>query len=240
MGTNEASRYIPARRGIEAITSFSKSQRALLLFGLVALLVMTGCSSKRTEEPPQKPQVTIDSSSVTQDLPQMDSTPTLSPSTAPILKTPPKRAVSPQNLPKTTPKPTTSPSPKAVLFGAPIPWESTPPEKLATPWTSIPPAATTKTIAIVQLDPHSILVATERGLTRSAVVVKGVNGFRIEKNVRSGFADAVLVTCPDGSEDVLGIFAAQRTWNATQHPSTYTLFPLEEETNVCSALSNTD
>ena len=115
------------------MTSFSKSQRALLLLGLVALLVMTGCSSKRTEQPPQKPQVTIDSSSVTQDLPQMDSTPTVSPSPAPVLKTPSKRAVSPQNLPKTTPKPTTSPSPKAVLFGAPIPWESTPPEKLATP-----------------------------------------------------------------------------------------------------------
>ena len=201
---------------------------------------MTGCASKSAPKPSKSPQVTIDSSSVTQDLPQMYSTPTLGLSTSPILKTPPKRVVSPQNQPKTTPKPTTSPSPKAVLFGAPIPWESTPPEKLATPWTSIPPAATTKTIAIVQLDPHSILVAAERGLTRTAVVVKGVNGFRIEKNVKSGFADAVWVTCPDGSEDLLGFFAAQRTWNATQHPSTYTLFPLEEETNTCSPLSNTD
>ena len=148
--------------------------------------------------------------------------------------------VSPQNLPKTTPKSTTTPSQKAVLFGVPIPWDSTPPEKLATPWTSIPPAATTQTIAIVQLDPQSILVAAERGLTRTAFVVKDINGFRIQKHEESEFADLVWVTCPDGSEVVVGFFAAQRTWNATQHPSTYTLFPLTEVTDACSGLSNTD
>ena len=201
---------------------------------------MTGCSSKSAPKPSKSPQVTIDSSSVTQDLPQMDSTPTLSPSSAPILKTPSKRADSPQKLPKTIPKPTTSSSPKAVLFGVPLPWESTPPEKLATPWSSIPPAATTQTIAIVQLDPQSILVAEERGLTRTAVVVKGVIGFRIQKHKESEFADLVWVACPNGSEEVVGVFAAQRTWNATQHPSTYTLFPLTEVTDTCSALSNTD
>ena len=201
---------------------------------------MTGCSSERTEKPPINPSVTVDSSSVTQDLPQMDSTPTLSPSPTPILKTPPKRVISHQNLPKTTPRSTTSPSPKAVLFGVPIPWEGTPPEKLATPWTSIPPGATTQTIAIVRLDPQSILVAAERGLTRTAFVVKGVNGFRIQKHKESEFADLVWVTCPDGSEEVVGVFAAQRTWNATLHPSTYTLFPLTEVTNACSGLSNTD
>ena len=202
--------------------------------------MLTGCASKSASKPSKSPQVTIDSSSVTQDLPQMDSTPTLSPSTAPILKTPPKRVVSPQNQPKTTPKPTTSPSQKAVLFGVPIPWESTPPEKLATPWTSIPPVATTQTIAVVQLDSQSILVAAERGLTRTAVVVKGVIGFRIQKHKESEFADLVWVTCPNGSEEVVGFFAAQRTWNATLHPSTYTLFPLTEVSDACSGLSNTD
>ena len=201
---------------------------------------MTGCSSKRTEEPHQKPQVTVDSSSVTPDLPQMDSTPTLDPSPAPILKTPPKRVVSHQNQSKTTPKPTTSSSPKGVQFGVPLAWEGTPPEKLATPWTAISPAATTATIAVVQLDSHSILVAAERGLTRTAFVVKDINGFRIQKHKESEFADLVWVTCPDGSEEVVGVFAAQRTWNATQHPSTYTLFPLGTVESGCTPISNTD
>ena len=170
----------------------------------------------------------------------MDSTPTLGLSTSPILKTPPKRVVSPQNQPKTTPKPTTSPTPKAVLFGVPLPWESTPPEKLATPWTSIPPAATTQTLAVVQLDSQSILVAAERGLTRTAFMVKGVVGFRIQKHKETEFADLVWVTCPNGSEEVVGFFAAQRTWNATLHPSTYTLFPLGTVESGCAPISNTD
>ena len=170
----------------------------------------------------------------------MDSTPTLDPSPAPILKTPPKRVVSSQNQPKTTPKPTTSPTPKAVLFGVPLPWESTPPEKLATPWTSIPPAATTQTLAVVQLDSQSILVAAERGLTRTAFMVKGVVGFRIQKHKETEFADLVWVTCPNGSEEVVGFFAAQRTWNATLHPSTYTLFPLGTVESGCAPISNTD
>ena len=201
---------------------------------------MTGCSSKSAGNAPRKPQVTIDSSSVTQDLPQKDSTPTMDPSPAPILKTPPKRVISPQNQPKTTPKPTTSSSPKAVQFGVPLAWESTPPEKLATPWTSIPPSATTSTIALVQLDPQSILIAAERGLTRTAFVVNGIQGFRIQQHAASEVADLVLVTCQNGTEVGVGFFAAHRTWNATLHPSTYTLFPLTEETDVCSAPSNTD
>lgn len=222
------------------ITSFIRSQRALLLFGLIALLVMTGCSSESAVKPHQNQQVTIDSSSATHDLPQKDSTPTLNPSPAPILKTPPKRVVSDRNRPKTAPKPTTSSSLKPVLFGTPLPWESTPPEKLATPWTSIPPTSTTPTIAIVQLEPHSILVAAERGLTRTAFVVHGVTGFRIQKHTESQFADLVLVTCPDGSEEAVGYFAAYRTWNPTQHPSSYTLFPLTTVESGCSSLSNTD
>ena len=201
---------------------------------------MTGCASKSAPKPSKSPQVTIDSSSVTQDLPQMDSTPTLGLSTSPILKTPPKRVVSPQNQPKTTPKPPTSPTPKAVLFGVPLPWESTSPEKLATPWTSIPPAATTQTLAVVQLDSQSILVAAERGLTRTAFMVKGVVGFRIQKHKETEFADLVWVTCPNGSEEVVGFFAAQRTWNATLHPSTYTLFPLGTVESGCAPISNTD
>lgn len=201
---------------------------------------MTGCASKSAEKRPQKPQVTIDSSSVTQDLPKMGTTPTLDPSPAPILKTPPKRVVSHQKQPKTDRKPTTSSAPKAVLFNVPLAWENTPPERLATPWTAIPPVATTATIAIVQVDPHAILVAAERGLTRTAFVVKGVGGFRIQKHTESEFADLVWVTCLDGSEKVVGTFAAYRTWNATQHPSTYTLFPLATTESGCSDISNTD
>ena len=223
------------------ITSFIKSQRALLLFGLVALLVMTGCSSKSAGKPPQNQQVTIDSSSVTQDLPRKEATPTLDPSSAPILKTPPKSVISDENRPKTTPKPTTSPPPKPVLFGTPLPWESTPPEKLATPWTSIPPTATTPTIAIVQLDPHSILVAAERGLTRTAVVIPGINGYHLERGMLNGqLVDRLFITCPNGGELWAGWFAAVRTWNAQQHPSAYTLFPLVTAEPDCSLISNTD
>ena len=201
---------------------------------------MTGCAPKSASKPPKSPQVTVDSTSVTQDLPQKESTPTSDPSRAPIPKTPPKRVVSPQNKPKTTPKPATSPSPKSVLFGVPLPWESTPPEELATPWSSIQPVATTSTVAIVQLDPHSILVAAERGLTRTAFVVNGVNDFRIQKHKDSEVADLVLVTCPNGAEVGVGFFAAHRTWNATLHPSTYMLFPLTTIESGCDALSNTD
>jgi len=223
------------------ITSFIKSQRALLLFGLVALLVMTGCSSESAGKPHQNQQVTIDSASVTHDLPQKGSTPRLDPSPAPILKTPPKRVISERNRPKTTPKPTTPSSPKTVLFGTPLPWESTPPEKLATPWTPIPPAVTTPTIAIVQLDPHSILVAAERGLTRTAVVIPGINGYHLERGMLNGqLVDRLFVTCPNGGELWAGWFAAVRTWNAQQHPSAYTLFPLVTAEPDCSLISNTD
>jgi hypothetical protein len=148
--------------------------------------------------------------------------------------------VSDENRPKTTPKPTTPPSPKAVLFGEPLPWESTPPEKLARPWTLIAPSATTSTIAIVRLKPDSILVAAERGLTRTAFVVHGVTGFRIQQHTESQFADLVLVTCPDGSEEAVGYFATYRTLNMAQHPSSYTLFPLTTVESGCSPLSNTD
>jgi hypothetical protein len=241
MGKNEARRYIPSRRGMREITSFIKSQRALLLFGLIALLVMTGCSSESAVKPHQNQQVTIDSSSATHDLPQKDSTPTLNPSPAPILKTPPKRVVSDRNRPKTAPKPTTSSSPKAAQFGVPLPWEETPPAKLAAPWTSIPPTLTSTTITIVELDPHSILVAANRGLTRTAVVIPGINGYHIERGMLAGdLVDRLFVTCPNGGEIWAGWFAAVKTWNAQQHPSTYTLFPLETAEPDCSLLSNID
>lgn len=241
MGTNETRRHIPARRGIEAITSFSKSQRALLLFGLVALLVMTGCSSKSAGNPPQNPPFTVDSPSET-------TTPT--PTAPPPISGPP-RALPPkaapkrhENRPKTalkSPIPSSSTPPKAAEFGVPLPWEDTPPGKLAAPWTPIPPALTSTTIAIVELDSHSILVAANRGLTRTAVVIPGINGYRIERGMLTGdLVDRLFVTCPSGGEVWTGWFAAIKTWNAQQHPSTYTLFPLSRSEPDCSLISNTD
>jgi hypothetical protein len=132
-----------------------------------------------------------------------------------------------------TPSVYASPTSQTFRFGVAIPWESTPPEKLALPWTTIPPAATTSTIAIVKLDQHSILIAAERGSTRTAFVVNGISGFRIQKREESQFGDLVLVTCLNGEEAGVGYFAADRTWNAMQHPSSFTLFPLGEPDNSC-------
>lgn len=127
-----------------------------------------------------------------------------------------------------------------IQFDVALPWENTPPSKLALPWTPIPPAAITATIAIVRLNSQSILVAVNRAVYRSAFIVTGIVDFRIQLNEGRGSADHVLVTCPDGTEEHVGFFAAWETWNATQHPSTYTLRSIGEPTNPCSTLSNTD
>jgi len=202
--------------------------------------VLTGCASKSSPKPSKSPQVTIDLPSVTQDLTSEAPDPTLDPSPSPTLKNSLKPAISEPNSPKTTPKPTTSPSPKTVQFEVPIPWEETPPGKLALPWTPIAPEATTATIAIVRLNSNSILVAANRGLFRTAFIVNGVVDFRIQKHQGSETGDAVFVTCPNGGEVGVGFFAAYKTWNATYHPSTYTLRPVEQSEDVCSSLSNTD
>ena len=202
--------------------------------------MLTGCASKSSPKPSKAPQVTIDLPSVTQDLAPEAPHPKLDPSPSPTSKIPLKPSISEPNSPKITPKPTTSPSPKTVLFDVPIPWEETPPGKLALPWTPTPPAATTATIAIVRLNPNSILVAANRGLFRTAFIVDGVVDFRIQKHQGSETGDVVFVTCPNGGEVGVGFFAAYKTWNATYHPSTYTLRPVEQSEDVCSALSNTD
>jgi hypothetical protein len=202
--------------------------------------MLTGCASKSSPKPSKSPQVTIDSPSVTQDLTPKASDPILNPAPGPTSKTPLKPPIFEPNSPKTTPKPTTSPSPKTVQFDVPIPWEETPPGKLALPWTSIAPEATTATIAIVRLNSNSILVAANRGLFRTAFIVDGVVGFRIQKHQGSETGDVVFVTCPNGGEVGVGFFAAHKTWNATYHPSTYTLRPVEQSEDVCSSLSNTD
>jgi len=203
--------------------------------------VLTGCASKSSPKPSKSPQVTIDLPSVTQDLTSEAPDPTLDPSPSPTLKNPLKPAISEPNSPKMTPKPTTSPSPKAVQFGVPILWEETPPNKLAAPWTSIAPTATSTTIAIVQLDPTSILIAANRGLFRTASVITGITSFRVSRLTQNGdLVDRVLVSCPNGAEVWVGFFAGVKTWNTDLHPSTYTLRPLGEPVDACAAVSNTD
>ena len=201
---------------------------------------MTGCSSKSAEKPPQNPQVTIDSSSVTSHLTPVVPEPTLDPPTPSFSKMAPKQVENGAKIAKTTPIPRVSNPPKALEFGVPIPWEETPPAKLAAPWTPIPAVATTATIAIVRLDPHSIIVAANRGQFRTAFVVSGIEGFRIQRHKGSEFADAVFATCSDGSEVGVGFFAAYKSWTAQEHPGTYTLFPLTTVDSGCTPLSNTD
>ncbi len=202
---------------------------------------MTGCAYKSAPKPSKSPQVTIDSASVTQDLTPKGPDPISDPQTPSNPKSTPKQPKMGPKTSKTTPIPSRTTRPKAAEFGVPIPWEETHPTKLAAPWTSIPPALTSTTIAIVELDPHSILVAAERGLTRTAVVIPGINGYRLERGMLNGqLVDRLFVTCPNGGELWAGWFAAVRTWNSQQHPSTYMLFPLSTSEPDCSLLSNTD
>ena len=203
--------------------------------------MLTGCASKSSPKPSKSPQVTIDLPSVTQDLTSEAPDPTLDPSPSPTLKNPLKPAISEPNSPKMTPKPTASSSPKAIQFGIPIPWEETPPNKLAAPWTSIAPTATSTTIAIVQLDPTSILIAANRGLFRTASVITGITSFRVSRLTQNGdLVDRVFVSCPNGAEVWVGFFAGVKTWNTDLHPSNYTLRPLGEPVDACAAVSNTD
>lgn len=100
---------------------------------------------------------------------------------------------------------------------------------------------TSTTIAIVDLDPHTILVAANRGLTRTAVVIPGINGYRVERGMLNGdLVDRLFIVCPNGGELWAGWFAAVKSWNAQQHPGTYTLFPLTTSEPDCSLLSNID
>jgi len=167
--------------------------------------------------------------------------PTLDPSPSPTSKNTLKPAVSEPKSPKMTPKPTTSPLPKVVQFGVPIPWEETPPSKLAAPWTSIAPAATATTIAIVQLDPTSILIAANRGLLRTASVITGITNFSVFRVTQNGLlVDRVYVSCPNGAEVWVGWFDGVKRWNSELHPSTYTLRALGEPIDACASVSNTD
>jgi hypothetical protein len=47
-----------------------------------------------------------------------------------------------------------------------------------------------------------------------------------------------LVTCPNGTEEAVAFFAAQRTWDLTYHPSTYTLITFDEPSDPCASVSN--
>ena len=202
--------------------------------------MLTGCSSKTPPKQSKSPQVTVDSTSVTQDLMPNGSNPISDPSSSPIPKQTPKpsnfRPKTPQNEPKTE----TTPLRKSVQFDVALPWEDTPPSKLAMPWTSISPAATTATIAVVRLNPNSILVAANRGLFRTAFIVDGIADFRIQNHQGSETGDVVFVICPNSEEVGVGFFAAYKSWNATYHPGTYTLRPVEQLKEVCSGQSNTD
>ena len=197
--------------------------------------MLTGCSSKSAPKPSKSPQVTIDSPSVTQDFTPEAPDPTLDPSPSPTLKNPLKPAISEPKSPKNTPKPTTSPSPKAVQFDVALPWEDTPPSKLALPWTTIPPATTSTAIAIVQLDPNSILIAANRGLYRTASVMIGITSYRVERLIQNGdYVDRLFVSCPNGTEVWAGFFPGYKSWTTNEHPGTYTLRALGEPSEPCS------
>jgi len=134
-----------------------------------------------------------------------------------------------------------SPVVRSVLIGTPIPWEDTPPNQLALPWTSVPPVATSTSIAIVNLDQNTILLAVNRGDFRSAVTIPSVTGFRIERGMFSGdLVDRLFVTCNNGSEEWVGWFAAIKNWNSIEHPRTYINFPLSEPNEVCSSPSGSN
>lgn len=201
---------------------------------------MTGCASKSASKPPKSPQVTGDSTSVTQDLTPKGPDPISDPPAPPTSKSTPKQTKIGPKTHQNSPKIEATPAENSFRFDVALPWEDTPPGKLALPWTLTPPAATTATIAVVRLGSNSILVAANRGLFRTAFIVNGVVDFRIQNHQGSERGDVVFATCPNGGEVGVGYFAAYKTWDATYHPSTYTLRPIEQSEDVCSPLSNTD
>lgn len=238
MGTDETRWYFFTRGGRLNLRTKSRSKTRFIILGLIAIFTLCACSSKSMEKPAKAPPKSIVSSPSSL-VPQTHApVPRLSLSHSPSPKTTQKRVIFQSKTLEKGSKPKSTLIPKAYEFGVPIPWEDTPPEKLATPWTAIPPAETTQTIAVVQVDPQTILVAANRGPTRTAFIVKGVVGFRIQKHDASSTGDLVWVKCPNGNEDMVGYFAAYKTWNSKEHPGTYTLFPLTTVEANCSGLSN--
>lgn len=192
-----------------------------------------GCSSETLPKPTASPSVILETATAgtVESSPSAEATPSVQTSTKAALPSP-KTNKSPGDK---ILRPTTSALPAPIKIGVPTRWEETPPSRLAAPWTDIPPAATSTTIAVVQLDPQTILIAANRGLFRTASIITGINKFRISRGMmNSATVDYVHVTCPSGAEIWAGIFSPYKSWTTTEHPGTFTALPADEPSNPCS------
>ena len=138
--------------------------------------------------------------------------------------------------PSSTPASTTTPSalPDHPVFGTPYPFQETSALKLALPWTSVPPAYTTPTLAIVQITPNSILIASNRGDRRTAYTASGLTGYRVRSLNDGGIAIyEVTALCASGNDQVIGNLPA-KNWTNAQHPATMFFAPLVDSGDVCA------
>ena len=138
--------------------------------------------------------------------------------------------------PPSTPASTTTPSalPDHPVFGTPYPFQETSPLKLALPWTSIAPAYTTPTLAIVQLTPNSILIVSNRGDRRNAYIASGLTGYRVAPFNDGGIAVyEITALCGSGTDPVIGNLPA-KNWTSEQHPSTLFFTPAVDIGDVCA------
>ena len=115
-------------------------------------------------------------------------------------------------------------------FGIDYPWADTNPMKLALPWTSIPPVATSPTVALVALDEHSVLIVSNRGNVRTAVRIPGIVNFKLYDLSSSAYG--VDITCPSG-EIITIAYLPKKTWNSLEHPKYVRFLPFTEGDSPC-------
>ena len=159
--------------------------------------------------------------------------PTPAASTKPVATTKPvvttKPAVTAKPVAST--KPAAPSFPEKPAFDVDYPWAETAPSSLALPWTSIAPSMTSPTVALVALDPHTVLIVTNRANIRTATTISGIESFKLVNLANGGYG--VNVTCASG-EVIPVAYLPGKTWTSTEHPGVVRFRPVTDGGNACA------
>lgn len=241
----------------EALMSYSEALMSnmwkKLIVGLLMFAALTGCSSGAEEEavvlpttsPSESPTATINAEEIPEK-PMPTESPTESKSSNEKPQTDPSnsakpisttKAISPSQgaQPKKTQKSSTASTsqnlPERFEIGKPYPWENDfNPLRFGLAYTNLKPVEWTNYYAVYLPAPDQVLLVRAYGDVRAGFLYKGVTGYKTEKaNKNTFFQTEFIFRAYCGDEESGTGHALGWTWTKTEHPSTFTNLPLEEE-----------
>lgn len=224
-----------------------------LIVGLLMFAALTGCSSGAEEEavvlptasPSESPTATINAeetiekpmptespteSKSSNEKPQTDPSNSAKPISS-TKATSPTQGAQPKKTQKSSTAPTSQKLPERFEIGKPYPWENDfNPLRFGLAYTNLKPVEWTDYYAVYLPAPDQVLLVRAVGPFRYGILYKGVTGYKTEKADKNFLFQAEIVFrvyCGDGGSGTGHIMGF--TWTKTEHPSTFTNVPLEEE-----------